>query len=113
MIVQFIFMTMAFVIMLIVAILQNRKIKKLRDDYQELYDQGWQEYTGFGKLYRRNYKYIVIENAGDNKTLNDMAQSYHDEGYDLDREKTTDHLMVFTKNEELRGSDAHHTDANK
>ena len=111
--VQFIFMTMAFVIMLIVAILQNRKIKKLRDDYQELYDQGWREYTGFGKLYRRNYKYIVIENAGDNKTLNDTAQRYYDEGYDLDREKTTDHLMVFAKNEEVRGIDAHHTDANK
>ena len=72
--VQFILMTIAFVIMLIVAILQQRRIKELNKKYHDLYDEGFQKYYGFGKLYRRKYKYMVIENAGDNRTMNDTAQ---------------------------------------
>ena len=102
MMVQFIFMTIAFVIMLIVAILQQRRIKELNKKYHDLYDEGFQKYYGFGKLYRRNYKYMVIENAGDNRTMNDTAEKYHDEGYDLDREKSTDRLLVFVKSEEVK-----------
>ena len=102
MVVQFIFMTIAFVIMLIVAILQQRRIKELNKKYHDLYDEGFQKYYGFGKLYRRRYKYMVIENAGDNRTMNDTAQKYHDEGYDLDREKSTDRLLVFVKSEEVK-----------
>ena len=93
---------MAFVIMLIVAILQQRRIKELNKKYHDLYDEGFQKYYGFGKLYRRRYKYMVIENAGDNRTMNDTAQKYHDEGYDLDREKSTDRLLVFVKSEEVK-----------
>ena len=100
--VQFIFMTIAFVIMLIVAILQQRRIKELNKKYHDLYDEGFQKYYGFGKVYRRKYKYMVIENAGDNQTMNDTAQKYHDEGYDLDREKSTDRLLVFVKSEEVK-----------
>ena len=95
-------MTIAFVIMLIVAILQQRRIKELNKKYHDLYDEGFQKYYGFGKLYRRRYKYMVIENAGDNRTMNDTAQKYHDEGYDLDREKSTDRLLVFVKSEEVK-----------
>ena len=95
-------MTIAFVIMLIVAILQQRRIKELNKKYHDLYDEGFQKYYGFGKLYRRRYKYMVIENAGDNRTINDTAQKYHDEGYDLDREKSTDRLLVFVKSEEVK-----------
>ena len=102
MMVQFIFMTIAFVIMLIVAILQQRRIKELNKKYHDLYDEGFQKYYGFGKVYRRKYKYMVIENAGDNRTMNDTAQNYHDEGYDLDREKSTDRLLVFVKSEEVK-----------
>ena len=102
MVVQFIFMTIAFVIMLIVAILQQRRIKELNKKYHDLYDEGFQKYYGFGKLYRRKYKYMVIENAGDNRTMNDTAQKYHDEGYDLDREKSTDRLLVFVKSKEVK-----------
>ena len=102
MVVQFIFMTIAFVIMLIVAILQQRRIKELNKKYHDLYDEGFQKYMGFGKLYRRKYKYMVIENAGDNRTMNDTAQKYHDEGYDLDREKSTDRLLVFVKSKEVK-----------
>ena len=95
-------MTIAFVIMLIVAILQQRRIKELNKKYHDLYDEGFQKYYGFGKLYRRKYKYMVIENAGDNRTMNATAEKYHDEGYDLDREKSTDRLLVFVKSEEVK-----------
>ena len=83
--------------MLIVAILQQRRIKELNKKYHDLYDEGFQKYYGFGKVYRRKYKYMVIENAGDNRTM-----KYHDEGYDLDREKSTDRLLVFVKSEEVK-----------
>ena len=96
-------MTIAFVIMLIVAILQQRRIKELNEKYRNLYDEGFQKYMGFGKVYRRRYKYMVIENAGDNRTMNDTAEKYHDEGFDLDREKSTDRLLVFVKSEEVKG----------
>jgi hypothetical protein len=89
--------------MLIVAILQQRRIKELSNKYHDLYDKGWKECYGFGKVYRRKYKYMVIENAGDNRTMNDTAQKYHDDGYDLDREKSTDRLLVFVKSEEVKG----------
>ena len=102
MVVQFIFMTIAFVIMLIVAILQQRRIKELNKKYHDLYDEGFQKYYGFGKLYRRRYIFVNIENAGDNATLNSVAENYYDNGFDLDREKTTDRLLVFVKSEEVK-----------
>lgn len=102
MVVQFIFMTIAFVIMLIVAILQQRRIKELNKKYHDLYDEGFQKYYGFGKLYRRRYIFVNIENAGDNATLNSVAENYYDHGFDLDREKTTDRLLVFVKSEEVK-----------
>ena len=101
--VQFIFMTIAFVIMLIVAILQQRRIKELNKKYHDLYDECFQKYYGFGKLYRRRYIFVNIENAGDNATLNSVAENYYDHGYDLDREKSTDRLLVFVKSEEVKG----------
>ena len=103
MVVQFIFMTIAFVIMLIVAILQQRRIKELNKKYHDLYDEGFQKYYGFGKLYRRRYIFVNIENAGDNATLNSVAENYYDHGFDLDREKSTDRLLVFVKSEEVKG----------
>ena len=100
--VQFIFMTIAFVIMLIVAILQQRRIKELNKKYHDLYDEGFQKYYGFGKVYRRRYIFVNIENAGDNATLNTVAENYYDHGVDLDREKSTDRLLVFVKSEEVK-----------
>ena len=102
MVVQFILMTIAFVIMLIVAILQQRRIKELNKKYHDLYDEGFQKYYGFGKLYRRKYIFVNIENAGDNATLNSVAENYYNNGFDLDREKSTDRLLVFVKSEEVK-----------
>ena len=95
-------MTIAFVIMLIVAILQQRRIKELNKKYHDLYDEGFQKYYGFGKVYRRRYIFVNIENAGDNGTLNSVAENYYDHGFDLDREKSTDRLLVFVKSEEVK-----------
>lgn len=82
--------------------LQWRRIKQREKLISDFNEKGFREVLGYGKVYRRKYKYMVIENAGDNRTMNDTAQKYHDEGYDLDREKSTDRLLVFVKSEEVK-----------
>ena len=82
--------------------LQRRRIKRQEKLISDFNEKGYREVMGYGKLYRRRYKYMVIEHAGDNRALNDTAQRYHDEGYDLDREKSTDRLLVFVKSEEVK-----------
>ena len=52
------------------------------------------------KVYRRKYKYIVVDNH-DESTLNATAEKYQNEGYNMDREKSTDQLLVFVKSEEV------------
>ena len=100
--VPFIMMTIACAILILTEILQNRRNKRLTERLEEINEKGWQEVAGIGKVYRRRYKYMVIENAGDNGTMNRTAEKYHDEGYDLDREKSTDRLLVFVKSEEVK-----------
>ena len=52
------------------------------------------------KVFRRKYKYIVVE-YHDESSLNATAEKYQNEGYDMDREKSTDQLLVFVKSEEV------------
>ena len=100
--VPFILMTIACAILILTEILQHRRNKRLTERLEEINEKGWKEIAGIGKVYRRRYKYMVIENAGDNGTLNRTAEKYHDEGYDLDREKSPDRLLVFVKSEEVK-----------
>ena len=95
-------MTLACAIMALTISLQWRRIKQQEKLISDFNEKGFREVFGYGKVYRRKYKYMVIENAGDNGTLNDTAQKYHDEGYDLDREKSTDRLLVFVRSEEVK-----------
>ena len=95
-------MTLACAIMALTISLQWRRIKQQKKLISDFNEKGFREVLGYGKVYRRRYKYMVIENAGDNRTMNDTAQKYHDEGYDLDREKSTDRLLVFVKSEEVK-----------
>ena len=95
-------MTIACAIMALTISLQWRRIKQQEKLISDFNEKGFREVMGYGKVYRRRYKYMVIENAGDNRTLNDTAQKYHDEGFDLDREKSTDRLLVFVKSEEVK-----------
>jgi hypothetical protein len=83
--------------------LQWRRIKRQEGLISDFNEKGFREVMGYGKVYRRRYKYMVIENAGDNGTLNDTSERYYDQGYDLDREKSTDRLLVFVKSEEVKG----------
>ena len=100
--VPFILMTIACAIMALTISLQWRRIKQQEKLISDFNEKGFREVMGYGKVYRRRYKYMVIENAGDNRTLNDTAEKYHNEGYDLDREKSTDRLLVFVKSEEVK-----------
>ena len=101
-------MTLACVIMTITISLQWLRIKQQEklislqeENIRDLNEKGFREVMGYGKVYRRRYKYINIENAGDNDTLNRTAEKYHEEDYDLDRDKSTDRLLVFVKSEEV------------
>ena len=104
----FILMTLACVIMTITISLQWLRIKQQEKlislqekNISDLSEKGFREVMGYGKVYRRRYRYINIENAGDNDTLNRTAEKYHEEDYDLDRDKSTDRLLVFVKSEEV------------
>ena len=100
--VPFIMMTIACAILILTEILQHRKNKRLTERLEDINEKGWQEVAGIGKVYRRRYIFVNIENAGDNATLNSVAENYYDHGYDLDREKSTDRLLVFVKSEEVK-----------
>ena len=100
--VPFIMMTIACAILIITEILQHRKNKRLTERLEEINEKGWQEVAGIGKVYRRRYIFVNIENAGSNLMLNEVAENYYNHGYDLDREKTTDRLLVFVKSEEVK-----------
>ena len=79
--------------------LEIRSTRSLKKELREERDRKFEEQIRI--RYDRHYKFINIENAGDNDTLNLIAEKYHDEGYDLDREKSTDRLLVFVKSEEV------------
>ena len=98
----FILMTLACAIMALTISLQWRRIKQQEKLISDFNEKGFREVMGYGKVYRRKYRYINIENAGDNGTLNRTAEKNHEEGYDLDREKSTDQLLVFVKSEEVK-----------
>ncbi len=95
-------MTIACAILILTEILQHRKNKRLTDRLEEINEKGWKEVAGIGKVYRRRYVFVNIENAGDNSTLNSVAENYYNHGFDLDREKSTDRLLVFVKSEEVK-----------
>ena len=95
-------MTIAFVIMLIVALIQQRTNKRLTKRLEEIEVKGWREAHGFGKMFSTHRRFIVIENAGDNATLNRTVEKYKEEGYEYDSQKSTDRLLVFAKHEEIK-----------
>ena len=80
--------------------LEIRSTRSLKKELREERERKFEEVIKI--RYERHYKFINIENAGDNDTLNRTAEKYHDDGYDLDREKSTDRLLVFVKREEVK-----------
>ena len=94
-------MTLACAIMALTISLQWRRIKQQEKLISDFNEKGFREVLGYGKVYRRRYRYIKIEEVGD-YTLNNTAEKNHEEGYDMDREKSTDRLLVFVKSEEVK-----------
>lgn len=97
-------MTIAFVIMLIVALIQQRTNKRLSKQLEEIEMKGWREAHGFGKPVSTRRRFIVIENAGDDATLNSTVEKYKEDGYEYDSQNSTDRLLVFAKHEEIKES---------
>ena len=79
--------------------LEIRSTNALKKQLREEREKKFNEQV---KTYERHFKFINIENAGDNATLNSVAENYYDHGFDLDREKSTDRLLVFAKHEEVK-----------
>jgi hypothetical protein len=100
--VSFIMMTIACAILILTEILQHRRNKRLTERLEEINKRGWKEVAGFGKVYRYRYIFVNSENVADNVTLNRLAENYYDNGFNLDREKSTDRLLVFAKMEEVK-----------
>ena len=96
-------MTLDCVIMALIICLLWRRIKRQEKLISDFNEKGFREVMGYGKTYRSRYIFVNIENAGDNSMLNMVADNYYNNGFDLDREKTTDRLLVFVKREEVKG----------
>ena len=88
---------------LFLALMWYLEIRSTRSLKKELRDERERKFEDQIIIrYERHYKFINIENAGDNDTLNRTAEKYHEEGYNLDREKSTDRLLVFVIREEVK-----------
>ena len=83
--------------------LEIRSTNALKKQLREERDKKWDELTR--KTYRRRYIFVNIANAADNNTLNKLAENYYNNGFDLDREKSTDRLLVFVKSEEVKDTE--------
>ena len=88
------------IVFLIALFLKCKENERLNQRIEEITDREWNSIADRVKKYRRKYTFVNIRNAGDNGTLNSLAETYYDAGYDLDREKSTDRLLVFVKFEE-------------
>ena len=71
-------MTLACAIMALTISLQWRRIKQQEKLISDFNEKGFREVLGYGKVYRRRYIFVNIENAGDNCTLNSVAENYYD-----------------------------------
>ena len=92
----------ACIVFLIALFLKCKENERLNQRMEEITNIQWNGITEKAKRYRRKYTFVNIRNAGDNGTLNSLAETYYDAGFDLDREKSTDRLLVFTKLEEVK-----------
>ena len=100
--VSFIMMTIACAILILTEILQHRRNKRLTEKLKEIDEKGWRKAHGFGRLVSTRRRFIVIENAGDNATLNRTVEKYKEDGYEYDSQNSTDRLLVFAKYEEIK-----------
>jgi len=95
-------MTIACAILILTEILQHRRNKRLTEKLKEINEKGWRKAHGFGRLVSTRRRFIVIEKAGDNTTLNRTVEKYKEEGYEYDSQNSTDRLLVFAKYEEIK-----------
>lgn len=90
----------ACIVFLIALFLKCKENERLNQRMDEITDRERKSIAGRVRKYRRRYLFVNIENAGDNGTLNRTAEKYHDQGFNLDHEMSTDRLLVFVKFEE-------------
>ena len=81
--------------------LEIRSTNALKKQLREEREKKFNEQV---KTYERHFKFINIENAGDNDTLNRMVAKFEEEGYKYSYEDTLDNgVLAFVKLEEVKG----------
>ena len=84
-------------VLLVVVIMYYRLSNECSRLRKKLSDKAWQNTLDEMTIVERSYKFMNIENAGDNSTMNKTAEKWKEEGYQYDREKSTDKLIVYVK----------------
>ena len=81
--------------------LEIRSTRSLKKELREERDRKFEEQIRI--RYDRHYKFINIENAGDNDTLNRLVKQMEDDGYKYSYEDTLDNgILAFVKLVEVK-----------
>ena len=74
----------------------NALKKQLREEREERFNEQV-------KTYERHFKFINVENAGDNDTLNRMVAKLEEEGYKYSYDESPENgILAFIKREEVK-----------
>ena len=80
--------------------LEIRSTNALKKQLREEREKKFNEQV---KTYERHFKFINIENAGDNDTLNRLVKQMEDDGYKYSYEDTLDNgILAFVKLVEVK-----------
>ena len=80
--------------------LEIRTTNKLKKQLSEEREDRFKESV---KTYKRKFKFINIENAGDNDTLNRMVEKLEEEGYKYSYDESPENgILAFIKREEVK-----------
>ena len=80
--------------------LEIRTTIKLKKQLSEEREERFKESV---KTYKRKFKFINIENAGDNDTLNRLVKQMEDDGYTYSYEDSLDNgVLAFKKHIEVK-----------
>ena len=83
---------------LLLAFLWYMEIRTTNQLKKQLSEEREERFKESVKTYKRKYKFINIENAGDNDTLNRLVKQMEDDGYTYSYEDSLDNgVLAFKK----------------
>ena len=92
------------VVAMLMALLWYLEIRTTNQLKKQLSEEREERFKESVKTYDRKFKFINVENAGDNDTLNRAVAKLEEEGYKYSYEDTLDNgILAFVKLEEVKG----------